>query len=92
MGDIYRKSRLSDTAIVQPLSPRSPTIQDNRSRQQQQQSQQVDCLLQFQVFKKGVLQTCLYTAKRFGRYQNLSVCISPHHAHRLFSQQSPNKV
>ena len=72
MGDIYRKSRLPDTAIVHPLSPRSPPIQDNRSRQQQQQSQQVDCLLQFQVFKKGVLQTCLYTGISIGRYQTVS--------------------
>ena len=66
MGEIYRKSRLPDTAIVHLLSPQSRPSQDNRSRQQQQQSQQVDCLLQFQVFKKGVLQTCLYTGMRNG--------------------------
>ena len=68
MGEIYRKSRLPDTAIVHLLSPRSPPIRDNRSRQQQQQSQQVDCLLQFQVLNQGALQTCLYAGQSVGNH------------------------
>ena len=59
-GVFSRKSHLPDTAIFHLLSLQNQASQDYLFRLQPLQTQQVDCLRQFKVFKWGTLQTYWY--------------------------------